>query len=82
MRNLLPLALATLCLGGCATARDTRLSGGAGIGVVGGAIVAGPIGAVVGGAAGALVADQTRPHGAPVNCHWSDVLQKQVCSYS
>ncbi len=80
-KSFIPL-IAALALSACATARDTRMGGGAGIGVVGGAIVAGPIGAVVGGAAGALVADETRPHGAGVNCHWSEVLQKRVCNYN
>ncbi len=81
MRKIAVLTILALSLGACASARDTRMTSGAAIGGVGGAIVAGPVGAVVGGVGGALVADETRPHHRAVRCHYSYALEKRVCHY-
>ena len=66
----------------CASPRDTRMAGGAAIGGVGGAVVAGPVGVVVGAAgAGALVADQTRPHHARLIAITARRCGHRVCHY-
>jgi hypothetical protein len=74
-------AVLILALCGCADPRDSRMAGGAAIGGVSGAVVAGPVGLVVGAGAGALVADHTRPHHASVHCHYSVELEHRVCHY-
>ena len=87
------LIVGGLCLGlaACATARDERMAQGAMIGGAGGAIIGGVStgtagGALVGGAAGAAIgavgADLTRPRrDYKKRCHYSEDLQKDVCTY-
>ena len=83
MRPMTVLCVLGVTLAGCASARDTNMAAGAGVGAVGGAVVAGPPGAIVGGAAGAVVADAVvRPRHRHTVCHWSPVMQKRVCHYS
>jgi len=82
MRQVAVLFVLAVTLAACATARETNMAEGAGVGAVGGAVVAGPPGAVVGGAAGAVVADTiVRPRHRHTVCHWSQALQKRVCHY-
>lgn len=89
MKIVVALSLAAIALGGCSTARDTRMAQGALIGGTGGAIIGGVAsgsagGAVVGGiagaAAGAVVADATRPQGRPYSCYVSR-SGREVCRY-
>ncbi len=58
-KRLLIVGLAVLALAGCTTKREIA---GAGVGGVGGALVAGPVGAVVGAGAGVVVAHVTAPN--------------------
>jgi hypothetical protein len=81
MKTIAAIGIACLALAGCASPRDTRMTEGAGIGAVGGAVVAGPVGAVVGGVAGAAVADATRPHYRRSYCHYDQLLGRRVCHY-
>lgn len=70
MRRLFLLALMTLTLAGCQTAREDRVLGGALLGggtgaliggLAGGSAGAAVAGGLVGAAAGAIIADVTRP---------------------
>ena len=64
----------SLVLGACASPRDTRIVEG---GAIGG-VIAGPVGMVVGG----VVADGTRPMHGTKSCHYSKVMQHNVCHYN
>jgi hypothetical protein len=70
MHKILLVAAMALTLGGCETARQDRMAGGALIGGGAGAIIGGVAsnyvggavaGGLIGAAAGALIADATRP---------------------
>jgi hypothetical protein len=70
MRKIMIVAAMALTLGGCETARQDRMMGGALIGAGTGALVGGlagrsvggaVAGGVIGAAAGAIIADATRP---------------------
>jgi hypothetical protein len=70
MRKIVLLAVMTLTLAGCQTAREDRILGGSLIGggtgaliggLAGGSAGAAVAGGLVGAAAGAIIADATRP---------------------
>lgn len=70
MRKIIMVALMTLALTGCQTARQDRVLGGALLGGAAGGLIGGLAGhsagaalagGVIGAAAGAIIADATRP---------------------
>lgn len=90
MKTIITLTATALLLLGCASARETRMAEGAGIGGLGGAIIGGAAtrsagGAVVGGLAGAAigatVADATRPRHGARSCYYNRDLERRICRY-
>ena len=88
MKTLIVLSILAVALTGCTgTTRGDRMSQGAGVGAVGGAVIGGlasrsvggaVIGGVAGAAVGAVVADATGRHRVEQYCY-RDRYNRTVC---